>query len=163
MRLVSAFGAAALGVLSLARPLLAGQRGSSSDSTRENLDAAMHGEAFAYLKYSLYAEQARREGHPEIGAVFDAAARQERTEHFAELAEIFGLAGSTSDNLADAVAGETHEAKVMYPAFAATARAEGRTDAAERFSEIAADEQAHAQQFSSLLDSLQQSIGSSGR
>jgi len=45
--------------------------------TQKNLDAAMHGEAFANLKYQAYAEHARKSGHPEIAKLFDESANVE--------------------------------------------------------------------------------------
>jgi len=34
--------------------------------TLDNLSTAMHGEAFAHVKYLLYAEHARKNGHKEL-------------------------------------------------------------------------------------------------
>ena len=40
---------------------------SLSQKTQENLSTAMHGEAFAYAKYLLYARHARQNGECRIG------------------------------------------------------------------------------------------------
>jgi rubrerythrin len=125
------------------------------DQNRENLLIALRGEAFAFVTYSLYAERARQEGHDEVAAVFESAARQERTEHFAEIAKLYGLIGTTESNLQTAIQGETRETNHIYPGFAAAARAVGANDVAERFEEIAKDERKHADKFTSLLRSLQ--------
>lgn len=127
--------------------------------TRSNLQTALHGEAYAFVKYSLFAEQARREGHADIAAQFEAAAKKERHEHFAELAALYELVGTTEQNLKDAIAGETSEATSIYPNFAATALSEGNQAAAALFEELAGDERTHAAEFSAALSSLREAQG----
>jgi hypothetical protein len=39
--------------------------------TLDNLSTAMHGEAFAYLKYLLYAEHARKSGNQKLAELFE--------------------------------------------------------------------------------------------
>jgi rubrerythrin len=123
-------------------------------STKANALTAMHGEAFAYAKYTAFAGEAARNGSPSISALFTRTAKVELTEHFADEAEIAGLVGSDASNLADAIAGETFEATTMYPEYAAQATADGCTAAAELFTEIAADEAAHAAAYTQALASL---------
>jgi rubrerythrin len=123
--------------------------------TRDNVAASLRGEAFAYVKYNLYAAQARKEGYEDIARTFEKIADQERLEHLAEFAEIYGLVGDTARNLQDAIRDESQEVTTIYPNFAAIARAEGAMAAAERFEEIARDEQGHVAQFKTLLQSLQ--------
>ena len=43
--------------------------------TLDNLSTAMHGEAFAYVKYSLYAEHARKSGNQKLADLFDETAK----------------------------------------------------------------------------------------
>lgn len=59
----------------------------------------MHGEAFAYVKYLLYAQQARQDGNKELADLFENTAKTERFEHFAEEAKVAGLVGMDADNL----------------------------------------------------------------
>jgi rubrerythrin len=127
----------------------------SQGKTRGNVEAALRGEAFAYVKYNLYAAQARKEGYEDIAKAFEKIADQERLEHLAEFAEIYGLVGDTAKNLQSAIRDEGQEVSTVYPGFAAVARAEGATAAAERFEEIARDEQTHVNEFKNLLQSLQ--------
>ena len=47
----------------------------------------MRDEAFADVKYLLYAEHARKNGHKELTEVFEKTANTERFEHFAEEAQ----------------------------------------------------------------------------
>jgi rubrerythrin len=122
--------------------------------TRGNIEAALRGEAFAYVKYNLYAAQARKEGYEDIARTFERIADQERLEHLAEFAEIYGLVGDTAKNLENAIRDEGQEVSTIYPGFAAVARTEGATAAAERFEEIARDEQTHVNEFKNLLQSL---------
>ena len=62
--------------------------------------------------------------------------------------------GDTSDNLAAAVAGETHEYTDMYPGMARTARDEGFDEIADWFETLAKAEKSHASRFQQALDSL---------
>lgn len=123
-------------------------------STKANALTAMHGEAFAYAKYTAFAGQAARTGKRSVAKLFLKTASVELNDHFADEAVIAGLVGSDAANLADAIAGETYEATTMYPAFAATATAEGCTVAADLFTEIAADEAVHAAAYQTALTSL---------
>jgi rubrerythrin len=50
--------------------------------TQENLLTAMRGEAFAYLKYPLFAGQACQDGHADLAALFERTAHVEHFEHF---------------------------------------------------------------------------------
>ena len=113
----------------------------------DNLSTAMHGEAFAYVKYLLYAEHARKNGNKELAELFEKTAKIERFEHFAEEAELAGLVGNDADNLKDAIKGESYEVDIMYLEFAQTAGAAGDGAAAVRFEEIRHDEMGHRDAF----------------
>ncbi|MEU7905734.1 ferritin family protein [Actinoplanes sp. NPDC049118] len=128
--------------------------GGISSTTRADAVAAMHGEAYAYAVYRAYAAEAADAGLEAVAKLFRDTARQERYEHFAELARLTDLVGSDVDNLTDAIAGERYEATVMYPAFARQARRDGCTAAAELFTEISGDEKRHAQWFAAARDAL---------
>jgi rubrerythrin len=122
--------------------------------TMENLHTSMKGEAFAYAKYMLYAEHARKNGHPEIADMFESAAKTERFEHFAEEAELAGLVGTVEENLRDAIKGEDYEITTMYKQFSEEARSLEDHDAAERFEEVRQDEIRHRAMFQGALDKL---------
>ena len=62
--------------------------------------------------------------------------------------------GETQENLAAAVAGETHEYTEMYPGMAKTAREEGFEEIADWFETLAKAEKAHAGRFQTLLDGI---------
>ena len=122
--------------------------------TLDNLSTAMHGEAFAYVKYLLYAEHARKSGNKELGDLFEKTANTERFEHFAEEAQLAGLVGSDADNLKDAIKGESYEIDIMYLEFAEKAKVAGDTAAAARFEEIRHDERGHRDAFKIALAKL---------
>lgn len=124
------------------------------ETTRQNLLMAVKGEAFAFAKYMLFADQARRHGNPALAELFENTARQERLEHFAEEAELLGLAGSDEENLRDAIAGEAYEVQTMYREFAEQAEGCGETAAAERFREVREDETVHLAAFEAALAEL---------
>jgi rubrerythrin len=124
--------------------------------TMENLHTAMKGEAFAYASYMLYAEQARKTGHPEIAELFENAAKTERFEHFAEEAELAGLVGTNEENLRTAIKGESYESTTMYREFAEQATSVEDHAAAERFEEIRQDEMKHRAMFEAALQKLEQ-------
>jgi rubrerythrin len=110
-------GAALAGTLLFAAGHLTATGGGLSQKTQENLSTAMHGEAFAYAKYMLYAKHAEQNGNAELAKLFTTAARIERFQHFGEEAQLTGLVGSDADNLKDAIKGESYEVETMYRQF----------------------------------------------
>lgn len=122
--------------------------------TKANLSTAMHGEAFAFAKYTMFAEQARRNGNTELADLFEKTAKMEHFEHLREHAEIAGVVGSDEANLKDAIKGEDYETKTMYPKFASEAKAVGDLAAATRFEEVGRDEAKHREDFEHALVAL---------
>ncbi|MFI0507345.1 rubrerythrin family protein [Streptomyces albogriseolus] len=122
--------------------------------TKDNLDTAMHGEALAHAKYRLFAAHARQTGRPALARLWEGTAEVELREHFAGEAVLAGLVRGTKDDLSKAIAGERHEATVMYPEFAERATAVGDTAAARFFRDTAGDEARHAAAFQRALDRL---------
>ncbi|GAA1992203.1 ferritin family protein [Catenulispora subtropica] len=122
--------------------------------TLADLATAMTGEAYAYAAYSLYAAEADRQGLPAVGKLFRSTAQTELNEHLREAATLAGTVGSNAANLSQAISGETYEHQVMYPGFAEQARADGDDEAAELFSEIAADEGRHLDNFRTALTAV---------
>lgn len=122
--------------------------------THENLLTALHGEAFAYLKYMGFAQRAWANGRPDLADLYEKIATTERLEHFAEEAALLGLFGTDTANLQSAISGESYEMTTMYPQFAQQAAAVGDTAAADLFTEIGNDEKDHRDAFRAALDSL---------
>lgn len=124
------------------------------EQTKANLLTSLHGEAFAYAKYMLFAEHAKAQGRSDLAALFEETARTELFEHFAEEAEVLGLVGDDAANLRDAIGGETYEVDTMYRTFAEQAQAAGDNAAAERFAEVRQDEVRHRDAFAAALTRL---------
>ncbi len=122
--------------------------------TIENVITAAHGEAFAYAKYMLFAEHARKTGRADLADLFEKAATMERFEHFADEAQLVGLVGRNSENLKDAITGESYEVDSMYRDFAQQLAAVGDKVAADRFEEIRQDEMKHRDAFKAALARL---------
>ena len=130
--------------------------------TLENLKAAFAGESQANRRYLYFAKVADVEGYPDIAGNFRDTAEGETGHAHGHLDYIktvgdpaTGLPiGDTLENLAAAVAGETHEYTDMYPGMAKTAREEGHEDIADWFETLAKAEKAHAGRFQSLLDEV---------
>lgn len=139
---------------------LTARSGSFSQKTQGNLSTAMHGEAFAYAKYLLYAHHARQHGNTELANLFRRAANTERFQHFAEEAELAGLVGSDADNLRDAIKGESYEVDTMYREFAEQAAAAGDKSAADRFEEVRHDEMGHRDAFKAALEKMEHKAAS---
>ncbi|MFK5633249.1 MULTISPECIES: ferritin family protein [unclassified Ornithinimicrobium] len=131
-----------------------------SSTTEENLHTALTIEAFDWARYTVYAEQADREDDGSASALFTDTAAEDRYDHLAALAIPAGLVGGNAQNLQAAIDGEVYEATVMYPEFAATARAEGCTQAASMFRSIAAEEKMHAKKYTVALSAITRGRGS---
>ncbi|WP_375248229.1 ferritin family protein [Sphingomonas sp.] len=125
-----------------------------SPQTRTNLEAAMHGEAYANLKYLRYADQAEAAGKPALAKLFRASANIEAIEHFDREAQALQLGGANSANLGDAMAGEHYENVTMYVNFAKQAEADGDRKVAAMFRQIAIDEGTHYDAYKAALAKL---------
>jgi rubrerythrin len=121
--------------------------------TEAYLKEAFAGESQANRKYLAYAAKADQEGYPQVAHLFRAAAEAETVHAHNHLRALKAI-GSTKENLADAVDGETHEFKNMYPEMIAAAKAEGAKDAERSFTYANEVEQIHAQLYQKLLDNL---------
>jgi rubrerythrin len=131
--------------------------------THENLKEAFAGESQANRRYLYFARRADIEGLTDASSLFRDTAEGETGHAFGHLdflAEVGDPAtgeviGSTTKNLASAVAGETYEFTAMYPGFAKTARDEGFEEVADWFATLARAEKTHAGRFKKALDSLE--------
>ena len=121
--------------------------------TEQNLKDAFAGESQANRKYLAFAKQADKEGHPQAAMLFRAAAEAETVHAHAHLRTLGGI-NSTDDNLKEAISGETHEFKSMYPQMITEAQAEGQKAAERSFSYANAVEEVHAGLYQKALDNL---------
>jgi len=122
--------------------------------TEELLKEAFAGEAQANRKYTAFAAQADKEGLAQAARLFRAAAEAEAI-HAANHLRALKAIKSTKENLREAIAGETHEFKEMYPEMIAIARAEGAKDAERSFNYANAVEEHHARLYHDLLEGLE--------
>jgi rubrerythrin len=132
--------------------------------THENLKEAFAGESMANRRYLYFARVAKKEGHDQVADLFEDTAAGETGHAFGHMDQLVDgqagdpatgeTVGTTEQNLASAVAGETYEFTAMYPGFAKTARDEGFDEIADWFSTLARAEKTHAGRFQKALDGL---------
>ncbi len=125
--------------------------------TVADLRSAFGGESMAHMRYKIWGAKAAADGFPNVARLFTAVSHAEQvhaTNHFQAMAGEggphlvasgagFGL-GSTSANLAGAIAGETFEIEEMYPAYIAVARVQGDNGAVQSFHYAVTAEKFHA-------------------
>ncbi|RPI99415.1 MAG: rubrerythrin family protein [Deltaproteobacteria bacterium] len=117
------------------------------------LKEAFAGESQANRKYLAFAAKADQEGYPQVARLFRAAADAETIHAHNHLRALNGIR-STKENLQEAIAGETHEFKKMYPEMIEGARAEGNKTAEKSFNYANEVEKIHAQLYQGLSDNL---------
>jgi rubrerythrin len=122
--------------------------------TEQNLREAFAGESQANRRYLAFAKQAEQDGYPKVAKLFRAAAEAE-TVHAHSHLRALGAVKGTADNLQEAIAGETHEFKSMYPAMIETAKVEGNKAAERSFSYANEVEKVHAELYKKALDNLE--------
>ena len=121
--------------------------------SEEFLKEAFAGESQANRKYLAFAKKADQDGLKQVARLFRAAAEAETVHAHSHLKALKGI-GTTEDNLKEAIAGETHEFKNMYPEMIAGAQAEGNKIAERSFSYANAVEKIHAGLYQKALDSI---------
>ncbi|MEI7529060.1 MAG: rubrerythrin family protein [Elusimicrobiota bacterium] len=135
-------------------------------TTLENLQTAFNGESNAKAKYEAFAAKAEAEGYLGAAGLFKAAALSESIHAAKHAKAITALGGApkadvktpevktTRENLKEALKGENHESKQMYPAFLKKAEADKNTQAMYSFKGAMAAEKMHAQLFSKALTNM---------
>lgn len=121
--------------------------------TEQCLRDAFAGESQANRKYLAFASKADQEGYAQVARLFRAAAEAE-TVHAHNHLRVLGGIQSTRENLQEAILGETHEFKKMYPEMIETSKAEGNKEAERTFIYANEVEKVHAQLYQNLLDNL---------
>lgn len=122
--------------------------------TESNLWEAFAGESQANRKYLAFAEKADKEGNSQAAKLFRAAAYAETVHAHAHLRALKAI-GDTAANLQEAIKGETHEFKNMYPEMIATAEAEENKAAHRTFTYANEVEKIHAELYQKALDNLE--------
>lgn len=121
--------------------------------TEQFLKEAFAGESQANRKYLAFAAKADQEGFPQVARLFRAAAEAETIHAHNHLRALKGIR-STKENLEEAIAGETHEFKNMYPEMIEAAKKEGEKEAERTFHFANEVEKIHANLYQKLLDRL---------
>ncbi len=121
--------------------------------TEQDLRDAFAGESQANRKYLAFAAAADKEGYPQVAKLFRAAAEAETIHAHNHLRALKGIK-STKENLLEAITGETHEFKTMYPKMLESAKVEGNKEAERSFYLANEVEKIHAQLYQKLLDNL---------
>lgn len=114
---------------------------------------AFAGESQANRKYLAYAKKADADGFPQVAKLFRAAAEAETVHAHAHL-KAAGAIGDTAANLEDAVAGEGHEFREMYPPYLREAEEEGEDAAARSFRYALAVEEVHHGLYEKALEAV---------
>ena len=127
--------------------------------TEKNLQTAFAGESQAHTKYLYYASKAKKDGYVQMASIFEETARNEK-EHAKIWFKLLhgGAIPETTDNLADAAAGENYEWTDMYAGFAQTAREEGFAQIAAKFDMVAAIEKEHEERYRKLLKNIEDKV-----
>jgi rubrerythrin len=122
--------------------------------TEQDLAEAFAGESQANRRYLAFAKQAERDGYHQAARLFRAAAAAETIHAHAHLRAMGGI-HTTEENLKEALAGETHEFKKMYPSMIKDAEAEGHKAALRSFTYANEVEKEHAALYQKALDNLE--------
>jgi rubrerythrin len=135
--------------------------------TLKNLQKAYNGESNAHVMYQAFANKADQEGYKGVASLFRAAAAAEaiHRDNHAQVIRAMGATPqsnitnpdvkSTSENLQQAISGESYERDSMYPSFIKQAKAEGNRAAVQTLSYAKAAEAQHAQLYTEAKNNLE--------
>ena len=121
--------------------------------TKANMEAAFAGESQAHMKYLIFADQAEKDGFPNVARLFRANAYAEQvhaTSHFKVLKKL----STTYNNLSAGVEGETFEIEEMYPAYMAVAELQGESGAVRSTKWAREAEKVHAVMYAAAKTSV---------
>lgn len=119
--------------------------------TQENLREAFAGESQANRRYLAFAQRAADECKEGVYKLFMAIAEGE-TIHALKHLKQMKVVGSTEENLKEAISGEMHEFKSMYPEMIADAQEEGLKGAEITLRHAMEVEKVHHDMLSEALD-----------
>jgi rubrerythrin len=123
-------------------------------TTENNLKEAFAGESQANRKYVAFAQQAEKDGFPNVAKLFRTAAEAETIHALGHLSALGGIR-STAENLQDAVDGETYEYTEMYPPMLEQAEKDGHK-AKRMFAYAVEAEEVHAQLYKQALAAVKE-------
>ena len=114
--------------------------------TEKSLNEAFAGESMAHMKYLAFASIAEKEGFDNVARLFKAISYAEQV-HATNHARNLGYIGKTTDNLQDAIDGETFEVEEMYAAYDAIAKLQGEKEAEKSIYFAREAEKIHAKMY----------------
>lgn len=123
------------------------------EMTKTNLEAAFAGESQAHMKYLIFADQAEKDGFPNVARIFRANAFAEQvhaTSHFKVLKKL----ADTSVNLRVGIDGETFEVEEMYPAYHAVAELQEEAGASRSTRWAMEAEKVHAVMYKNAKEAV---------
>lgn len=123
--------------------------------TEANMKAAAAGESQAHIRYLMFSDKAEREGKPNIARLFKAISYAERV-HASSHFRVLGVAGTTEQNLAAALAGENYEVNEMYPSFIQAAQQDSERPAERSMDWALQAEKGHAVLYGAATDAVVQ-------
>jgi len=159
-------GAVAFGLMAGPAAAIDSKVHKAEAGTLDNLQEAYNGESNAKARYEAFAVKAEAEGYLGVAGLFKAAALSESIHAAKHAKAIETLGGmpkaelkapvvkSTRENLKEAISGENHESKKMYPAFLKKAEADKNMQAMYSFKGAMAAEKMHSQMYSKALANL---------
>ena len=125
----------------------------AGSQSEKNLREAFAGESQANRRYLAFAKKADEEGYKQVAKLFRAAAEAETVHAHAHLRALSGIK-ATKENIQEAITGETHEFKKMYPEFLAKAKQEGIKPAEMSFDHANQVEKIHAALYEKAIANL---------
>ncbi len=122
-----------------------------AENKKRILKSAFLRECLSRTEYLFFAEQAEKEGYPEIAALFREVADFRETAHARGHFMRMGEGRNTEANLKKALSKELSDSKAYYAKLAKKARKVGDEETAKWFEGLARAEEGHAASFKSAL------------
>ncbi len=116
------------------------------EMTEKFLREAFAGESMAHMRYAIFADQAEKDGLPELARLFRAISYAERVHaenHYRALGEV----GRNESNIQICIDGENYEINEMYPVFNATAKLQEESEAEKTTYYALEAEKIHAEMY----------------
>jgi len=123
------------------------------EKTTANLKIAFQGESEAYFRNRAFADQAEKDGYPQIARLFRAVAEAEAI-HAMNVLRLRGIVKDTEANLERAFGTETFAFEKAYPGLIRDAEDEGERAASISFSQARDVEQGHAELYKKAMNDM---------
>jgi rubrerythrin len=121
--------------------------------THDNLQASFAGESQAHIRYSVFAERAKKDGLGNIARLFEAAAASEQIHAGKHLEAMDGVQ-DTPSNLTAAAGGEEFEIEEMYPSYISIAERQAEKKAMRTMNNALQAEKIHLALYRKAAEDL---------